>query len=139
MLTIQPAVQEDLHDFSIREWHTVDIEHYGKPVEWNLKEFLFKAVDEDGVVGMISGKHESGVLYIEDVLVGQNARRKGIGKKLMKHTEVYGKKLGAHKAYLITGKNWEAAKFYESLGYNKCGDLPDHHFHKDFVAYSKKL
>lgn len=48
-----------------------------------------------------------------------------------------GKKNNAHKIFLITGNNWNAAKFYESIGFKKEADLPNHHFHKDFVVYSK--
>lgn len=136
---VLPADKDELKEFSIREWHDVDMEHYGRTVEWNLKEFVFKATENGTVVGMISGKHESGVLYIEDIIVGKEKRHTGIGKALMKAAQEFGKSQGAHKAYLLTGKTWGAAKFYESLGYEKCGDLPDHHFHTDFVAYSKKL
>lgn len=138
-VVILPAKKDELKEFSIREWHDVDIEHYGRTVEWNLKEFVFKATENGAVLGMISGKHESGVLYIEDIIVGKEKRISGIGKALMKAAEEFGKSQGAHKAYLLTGKTWGAAQFYESLGYTKCGDLPDHHFHTDFVAYSKKL
>jgi len=34
---------------------------------------------------------------------------------------------------------WKARKFYESIGYIKEADLPDHYFHHDFVVYSKFL
>ena len=138
-VTILSTNKDDLKEFSIREWHAVDEEHYGRAVEWNLKEFVFKATQNETIVGMISGKHESGVLYIEDIIVGKGKRNTGIGKALMEAAEEFGRSQGAHKAYLLTGKTWGAAKFYELLGYTKCGDLPDHHFHTDFVAYSKKL
>ena len=138
-VVILPAKKDELKEFSIREWHGVNEEHYGRDVEWNFKEFVFKAMENGTVVGMISGKHESGVLYTEDIIVGKEKRHTGIGKALMKAAEEFGKSQGAHKAYLLTGKTWKATKFYESLRYEQCGDLPDHHFHTDFVAYSKKL
>ncbi|MDO8424695.1 MAG: GNAT family N-acetyltransferase, partial [bacterium] len=66
-------------------------------------------------------------------------RGKGMGRKLMEQVEAFSKKMRAHKIYLFTGKNWNAGRFYETLGYKKTADLPKHFFEVDFVIYSKML
>lgn len=139
MITVSLATREAIKDFNQVEWHGVDMEHYGKPVDWNEKEFVFKAEENGKIVGTITGKQESGILYIGGLIVAKSERGKGVGKKLLEKAEEFGKKEGAHKANLSTGKNWDATKFYEALGYKQVAILLNHHFHKDFVIYEKLL
>lgn len=136
-MRITKATKKEVKEFNVREWHGVDIEHYGRPVEWNLKVFIFKATQGEEIVGTISGEHESGVLYIYGLIVAKDKRSQGIGRSLMKKAEEFAKKYKAHKLHLITGKDWGSNKFYESLGFFKVADLPNHHFNKDFVIYNK--
>lgn len=139
MIIIDKTTRDDIKKFNNKEWHGVDIEHYGKPVEWNDQDFIFKATDDGQIIGTITGKFESGVLYIDSLIIAKAKRGLGIGKKLTEKAEDFGRKLKGHKAHLITGKDWAAAKFYEALGYVKIADLPNHHFRKDFVIYEKTL
>lgn len=136
-MKISPATRDEVREFNIKEWHGVDVEHYGRPVEWNQKDFLFKATDGDQIVGTISGEHESGVLYVYSLIVAADKRGQGIGKALMEKAEEFGKEFKAHKIHLMTGSDWKSNKFYESLGFTKVADLPQHHFKKDFVVYNK--
>lgn len=72
-------------------------------------------------------------------MVGAAMRRKEIGQKLIKKVEDYGRRSGAHKVHLITGKDWKSEEFYKKVGYKKTAVLPNHHFHRDFVIYEKSL
>ena len=137
MIRITKSTRPQIKSFNEKEWHGVDIEHYGKVVHWDEQNFLYKATEDDKIVGTIRGKHESGVVYIATIIVAASQRGKGIGRLLMQKAEEFAKKKGAHKMYLTTGKDWKAGKFYESLGFEKTADLPNHHFHKDFVIYTK--
>lgn len=136
MIKIVKATRKDS---LIDEWHKVDIPHYDKPVEWNEAKFRFKAIEDGKLVGIINGKHESGVVYINSLITVESVRRKGIGTMLINKAEAFGKKLGAHRIWLITGENWSANDFYRKLGFQKLGDLPDLHFHKDFVIYTREI
>lgn len=137
MIVLSKATKKETKDFSKREWHGVDKEHYGKHVEWKEKKFLYKATENDVIVGTISGEHESGVVHIGAIIVAAEKRGKGIGTLLMKRAEEFAKEYKAHKIYLSTGKTWKARKFYEGLGYKKIADMPNHHFHTDWVMYAK--
>lgn len=126
-------------DSLLDEWHRVDVPHYGKSIEWNEKKFRFKAVEDGKLVGTIVGKHESGVVYIASLITAEGVRGKGIGTMLIKKAEEFGKKLGAHRTWLITGEDWAENGFYRKLGFELIGNLPDFHFHKDFVIYTRLI
>ncbi len=139
MIKIIRTSKNSVKAFNEETWHGVDFEHFGKRVEWKERKFRFKALDGKRIVGTISGKFESGVLHVGALIVDESERGKGIGKALMLKAEEFGAKLGAHKIFLETGSDWKACKFYESIGYKKEADLPDHYYHIDHVIYSKYL
>ncbi|MFC1625962.1 GNAT family N-acetyltransferase [Patescibacteria group bacterium] len=137
MIKISKSTDKEVRKFGRAEWPIANVEHYGKSVDYNKKNFVFKATDDGEIVGSIKGSHESGVLYINYLIVANNKKKQGIGRHLIEEMEKVGKKLKAHKVQLITGKDFEAAKFYEALGYKKIAILPKHHFKKDFAVYEK--
>jgi GNAT superfamily N-acetyltransferase len=105
------------------EWHLLDKMHYGKDIDWNEKHFRFKAVENGKLVGTIDGKHESGIVYIGTIITAKSARGKGIGTMLIKKAEEFGKKYGAHRTWLSTGKDWSENIFYKKLGFKLIGTL----------------
>jgi ribosomal protein S18 acetylase RimI-like enzyme len=139
MIKVLKASEKSTINWSKKEWHKVDIAHYGHHVEWNGKHFRFKAVDGKKLVGLIDGKHESGVLFIDTIITKDSYRGKGVGTMLIKKAEEFGKKMGAHMIWLITGKVWQENAFYIKLGFKKIADLPNWHFHTDFVIYTKEI
>lgn len=136
MLKITRATGKDT---LLEEWHKVDIPHYGKPIQWNEKYFKFKAVENGKLIGTIDCKHESGVVYISSLITSEESRGKGVGTKLIAKAEEFGKKLGAHRTWLITGEDWKENAFYKKLGFKKIGTLPDFHFHTNFVIYTRLI
>jgi len=137
MITISKSTNKELKKFGEKEWPMANREHYGKNVDYKNKIFIYKAVDDKKIVGSIKGKFEAGILYIDYLIVAHNKKGKGIGMALTKRSENFGKKFGAHKVHLITGRGWEAERFYQALGYKQIAILPKHHFKKDFVVYEK--
>lgn len=136
MITISKATSKEA---LIEEWHRVDVPHYGKSIEWHEKKFRFKAEENGKLIGTIEGKHGSGVIYIDSLITAEGARGKGIGTLLIKKAEEFGKKQGAHRTWLITGKDWSENIFYKKLGFKLIGTLPDFHFHQDFVVYTRQI
>ncbi|MCK4560575.1 MAG: GNAT family N-acetyltransferase [Calditrichia bacterium] len=88
---------------------------------------LFIAIDlssEDQIVGtytLVSFRIPTGyTIRIEDVIVDENRRGEGIGKKMMHHAINFAKNTGATKIELASHESRiEANKLYLSLGFKK--------------------
>ena len=138
-ISIKKATKKEIKQFGDGEWKKADIEHYGRPIHWVEKEFILKAVEGGRIIGYVKFKYESGVIYVRNLIVAEDRRGEGIGRKLMEQVERTARQLRAHKIYLSTGEKWRVRKFYEKLGYKKTADLPKHYFKVDFVIYSKMI
>ena len=125
----------DLPEGVIENYKVVDPGTLAKVLKsvWNKFHFNEKTV------GLIFGKHESGTIYISNIIVAKENRRKGIGTKLIQKAEEFGKKLGDHKIWLITGKHYPEDPFFKNMGFIREALLPNHYFHKDFVVYTKEI
>jgi ribosomal protein S18 acetylase RimI-like enzyme len=139
MIKISKATKKDTKEWGDKEWYKADITHFGKHFDWDKKKFRFKAEENGKIVGLISGDYKGAVLYIGTIITAEGERGKGIGTTLIKKAEEFGKKLGAHKTWLITGKGWSENTFYQKLGFKIISELPDFYFHKDFVIYTKEI
>lgn len=128
---------DDMRFFDKKEWKIYDVLHFGKSIKWDTKFYYLKAEDKSGILGTMELKIEGGVGKINTILVGNKSQRKGVGKALMQKADELTKENNGHKMFLITGKNWEAVKFYKALGFEKTGELRDHYFHVDFIEMSK--
>ena len=137
MIKIKKSTKKGISALSDKLWGDAITKHYGSQVSWIKKDFIFNATENQEIIGIVEGKFEAGVLYINDLAVSEDYRGKGIGKALLKKAEDFGKKMGAHKAHLITGKGWDTEEFYKKFGYIKIADLPNHYLKKDFVIYEK--
>jgi len=127
--------REDLQ----KEWNKMNLAHYGKDIKWTEKKFRFKAVENGEIVGTVSGKYESGVVYISSLITHEDYRGQGIGTMLVQKVQEFGKKNGAHLMWLNTGKEWSENSFYQKLGFKLIADLPDFYFHTDFVIYTREI
>lgn len=137
MVKIIKAAKKDSLE---KEWqHLISIK-YGKNKNWVEKCFRFKAVDDNRrTIGTVEGKYESGCVYVAALMTAENSRGKGVGTMLLKKVEEFGKKLGAHRIWLLTGENWLSNIFYKKLGFKRIARFPDFYFHKDFVVYTRLI
>jgi GNAT superfamily N-acetyltransferase len=88
------------------------------PLEWNPKHETFAAMMGDQYVGYVRITINSGVCYLDEILVAKKARRGGIGRSLLKFLEAYCRKRGCHKLSLQTSEQHkEALAFYERMGF----------------------
>ncbi|MCL4353549.1 GNAT family N-acetyltransferase [Patescibacteria group bacterium] len=139
MLTISKATKKETKNWAKREWKKVETGHFGTHVDMDKKNYRFKAVEDEKIVGMITGKYEGGVLYISQLITDENFRGRGIGSKLIKTAEDFGRKYNAHISWLITGREWSENIFYKKMGYKLIATIPNFYGHKDFVIYTKEV
>lgn len=83
---------------------------------------LYVAKEEDTIFGMLSlvvfSIPTGTKAWIEDVVVDEKARGKGVGKELMNHALNIAKELGAKSADLTSRPSREAAnKLYQAIGF----------------------
>ena len=122
-----------------KDWQKIIDKHYGKGFPWWEKYYRFKAIEEGKLLGTIEGKIEPGCVNINALMTTEAAREKGIGTMLIKKAEALGKKLGAHRTWLFTGKDWQSNGFYQKLGFKIISHCPDFFYHKDFVIYTRMI
>jgi GNAT superfamily N-acetyltransferase len=126
-------------DFNEDEWQYVNDLRFGKGVKWNTTPFQFKATENGKTTGLIFGKHESGTIYVSNIIVAKAKRRRGIGTILIKKAEDFGRKIGDHKMWLISGEDYSEDAFFKKLGFQNQAVIPDLFFHKNFIIYTKEI
>lgn len=87
---------------------------------------LYVAVGEDGVVGMCSAQVVNSTAMggpaalIEDVVVRQDRRGRGIGRQLMDAVERWARRRGIERLQLLADRtNLPALGFYRALGWQE--------------------
>lgn len=128
--------------FMLTEWKKIHKQHYGEELDysyWHTQHIYFKAQQGKKTVGGLIGEFMAGVLYVSELIVDTNLRGQGIGESLLKKAEDWAKKHRGHEVHLVTGKDWQANKFYLKMGYKKIADLLRHYSQADFVVLTKFL
>lgn len=106
-------------------------------VKLNYDEFCFIAEDSEGnLSGVITGRAYYNEVHIGDLIVGSNARRSGLGSRLVKAVEDTYRGKGFDIVTLTTF-GFQAPEFYKKLGYelefvreNKDPELSKYFFKK---------
>ena len=124
MITIKSL--EKSHSTSVVK---ILIDSFSKNYDKKINESIFSSDEVDGIVAMEEGNvlgyasihyikkitRKSGI--IEDVVVKENQRGKGIGKLLVKNLIEKAKKNNCDK--IILSSSEKNLKFYEKLGFQK--------------------
>ncbi|SOE09414.1 acetyltransferase (GNAT) family protein [Hoeflea halophila] len=85
-----------------------------------------KAVDTEGrLAGGLTAHSVQRWLFVKLLGVPEEQRGSGIGRKLLAKAEEIARQRGHVGVYLDTFE-FQAPRFYESLGYEECGRLPAH-------------
>ena len=119
---------------SLDKSHSTDvikilIDSFSKNYDKKINESIFSSDEVDGIVALEKGNvigyasihyikkitRKSGI--IEDVVVKENQRRKGIGKLLVKNLIEKAKKNDCDK--IILSSSEKNLKFYQKLGFQK--------------------
>lgn len=77
MIKIVKVDKKKVMDFNEAEWQEVNDIHFGPGIKWNTTEFAFKATENGKTVGVTFGKHESGTVYISNIIVAKEKKKTG--------------------------------------------------------------
>ncbi len=95
-------------------------------VNYNFKQFVFTASENDEIVGILTGFSYYAEVQINNLVVLEKYRGQGIGSKLIKQVENYFADKGFNNINLTTNA-FQAPEFY-----TKCG------FELEFVRNNKE-
>jgi ribosomal protein S18 acetylase RimI-like enzyme len=122
------------------DWRKVDKEHFGQTInEWKTDKFFLYVSEDNKAIGYVDFEVQMGVCHVREIVVKEDHRRKGVGKKLMRRVEDIARKKSTHKIYLTTGIGWKERKFYEDVGFKKVADLKNHFLGTDFIYLAKEI
>jgi GNAT superfamily N-acetyltransferase len=94
-------------------------------LEDRLRRAVLVAEVGGGVVGMVTGQlvvstsEGAASVWVEDMVVGEGARRAGLGRRLLLAIEQWGAARGATRLQLLADReNLPALRFYEARGWS---------------------
>jgi ribosomal protein S18 acetylase RimI-like enzyme len=131
-----------LTDFREMEWKKIHFEHFGSvqnPELWKKKKFTYVAKAGRKLVGSINGDFMGGVMFIDQLIVSEDLRSKGIGRLLMAKAEILATANNIHKIYLHTGVGWRSVAFYKKLGFTTEAKIKYMWEKKDIWVMTKEL
>ena len=82
----------------------------------NYTPFTFVAKENEEILGIISGATYFSEVYIDELVVMEKHRGKGIGSKLIKKVEDYYKNSGFNNMNTCTNE-FQAPEFYKKCGF----------------------
>ncbi|GEM_PF-1447828 len=129
-----------LKDFYQTEWPSANEEVFGfrEQARWKMEEFIYTALLNEEIVGVLQFRLIGGVGYLSTILVKEEYRGKGlIGQTLLQHFEKICKDKGNHKLALKSYKEKRATNFFLKNGYQIEGILENDIHGIDWVYMAK--
>lgn len=144
-ITESKTKPKNLSRFQTTIWDKIGRALYGDALyrryPWNHDETVYvTAKDGRALVGYAHLWIEAGVVFIEELMLSERVRGRGVGKKLMARIETVAHKRKCHKIFLDTDPELEPANsFYKSCGFKVEARLPNHYAKRPGVIYAKYL
>ncbi|AKH99767.1 putative acetyltransferase [Hoeflea sp. IMCC20628] len=101
------------------------------------EQLQLKASDANGeLVGGLTAHTVQGWLFIKLLGIAEGQRGSGTGRALLARAEDFARQKGLVGVYLDTFE-FQAPRFYKSLGYSECGRLPASGGHAQRIWFAK--
>lgn len=89
-----------------------------QPGNLDSDDFVYEILDDNkNFIAGVEFEIHAEWLFIGEIAVIEEYRRKGIGTRMLKEVEEFAKSKGCEKAYLYT-TNFQAPEFYKKCGYH---------------------
>ena len=112
---------------------------YEFPVIWHEQRYGFAAMDGDLMVAAAVLYVAASLGEIERLVVGDEYRRRGLGRKLVDEMADVANYYNCHKMTVMVPHGRSAEKFFEACGYGVEAVLPQHTFKLDMALMRKYL
>jgi len=129
----------DVVRFLRSEWPRADEELLGHAYDWRSDAVVIAAKDGRRTVGALRGHLLGGVGTVQELLVAEAWRGRGVGSNLLAAFEARARDAGCHKVVLRTPLGSRAEGFYRQRGFHREYALLEHHFLHDFLGMAKNL
>ena len=135
-ITIRKASKEGARAFADPEWKKFN---EASGYSFNKKRRYILAEDDGVIVGFVSFYTIGGVGHLSEVLVKEEYRGTGVGRKLIEAYEKTCRDAGCHKLSLRTCPEIHATAFeaYKKMGYRTEAVLKNDYMGKDWHLMSK--
>ncbi len=107
------------------------------PDTWHTSP-MFSAMQGDEAIGYIrfTDKIIQHAVWITDVVVAREMRKKGVARKLIAAVEEWGAKKGLRRAIIETQtKNYPAIRMFQKLGFEFCGYNDSYYSNRDVAVF----
>jgi GNAT superfamily N-acetyltransferase len=129
----------DVVRFLRSEWPRADEELLGRAHDWHIDLVVIAARQGRRTAGALRGHLLGGVGTVQELLVAEAWRGRGVGSNLLAAFEDRARSHGCHKVVLRTPMGSRAEGFYRERGYQREYILLGHHFRHDFLGMAKYL
>jgi len=131
--------EREVTRFLRREWPRADEAVLGRTHDWNAERVVWVARCGSEVSGVLKALFVGGVAGLEELIVGERWRGRGVGTQLEGAFAREATRRGSHKAVVRTPLGSRAEAFYRAQGYYRESVLSRHHFEHDFLVMRKDL
>lgn len=137
-LTIDDICRADENPFEalasvLRRHNEVFVPDVGSVPMW-----LFARDANGRVQGGLDGRTGWGWCYIDRLAIATDMRGRGLGTRLLKEAEAVARRRGCIGVRLMT-TTFQAAPFYEKLGYREFGRLADYPPGHEMIFLAKRI
>lgn len=139
----QPRIDVDenpdpgLRDAILPPLRAFNESHIG-PIKPELLAIALRDPETGEVVGGLWGSSVVGWLYVDLLVIPEGFRGQGLGSELLRQAEAIARKRGCIGMWLHTA-TFQAPGFYEKLGFEAFGTIPDYPLGYGTIYYSKRL
>jgi len=143
MTAIAPAiVVDESPDPAVREAILKPLRAFNEsrlgPIKPQGLAIALRDPESGEITGGLWGMSVAGWLYVDLLVVPEQFRGQGLGTQLLRQAEEIARKRGCTGLWLHTG-TFQAPRFYEKMGFEAFGTVPDYPPGHATIYYLKRL
>jgi L-asparaginase len=118
-VTVSRGDEKDVLRFLREQWPDVDREYFGRSVEWTADPYALVHRLDGEVTGVVRGHFIGGLASVDELMVREGARGRGLGSLLLGRFEEEARTRECSRIVLRAVKNTSAEDFYLKRGYHR--------------------